>query len=80
VRAGLRAARDRWDGMSRSAQGALGVLLASAFVFVIYRLPGIGTVLEDKAPFGIVVAGVIVGKALYEGRFTVEEALAACRP
>lgn len=26
------------------------------------------------------VAGVIVGKALYEGRFTIEEALAACTP
>lgn len=26
------------------------------------------------------VAGVIVGKALYEGRFTVEEAIAACGP
>lgn len=27
---------------------------------------------------GVGVAGVIVGKALYEGRFTIEEAIAAC--
>jgi phosphoribosylformimino-5-aminoimidazole carboxamide ribonucleotide (ProFAR) isomerase len=26
------------------------------------------------------LAGVIVGKALVEGRFTIEEALAACAP
>jgi phosphoribosylformimino-5-aminoimidazole carboxamide ribotide isomerase len=26
------------------------------------------------------VAGAIVGKAIYEGRFTVEEALRACAP
>lgn len=57
----LNAARHRWQGLSRSAQGALSVLLASAGLFVIYRLPGIGSYLEDKAPFGIVVAGVIVG-------------------
>jgi branched-chain amino acid transport system permease protein len=59
--AALQTGRDRWQGLSRSAQGALSVLLASVAVFAIYRLPGLGPFLEDKAPFGIVVAGVIVG-------------------
>jgi len=53
--------RDRWDGLSRSARGALAVLGGSAAVFVAYRAPGLGPFLDDKAPFGIVVAGTIVG-------------------
>ncbi len=59
--AALAAGRDRWDGLSRQAQGAYSVLAASVAVFLAYRLPGLGSFLEDKAPFGIVVAGVIVG-------------------
>ena len=36
--------------------------------------------LEDlRALRALGVAGVIVGKALYEGRFTIEEAVSACR-
>lgn len=41
---------------------------------------GVATLDDLRALREIGVAGVIVGKALYEGRFTVEEALAACRP
>lgn len=41
---------------------------------------GVGTLDDLRALAGTGVAGVIVGKALYEGRFTIEEALAACRP
>jgi branched-chain amino acid transport system permease protein len=52
---------DRWRGLSRSAQGALGVLLASAGVYLVYNLPGIGSFLEEKAPFGTIVTGVIYG-------------------
>lgn len=40
---------------------------------------GVGTLDDLRALTEIGVAGVIVGKALYEGRFTIEEALAACR-
>lgn len=57
----LGGARDRWSDLSRSARGALGVFGGSALLFSVYRLPGLGSFLEDKAPFGIVVAGVIVG-------------------
>jgi phosphoribosylformimino-5-aminoimidazole carboxamide ribotide isomerase len=41
---------------------------------------GVGTLDDLRALTATGVAGVIVGKALYEGRFTIEEALAACRP
>jgi branched-chain amino acid transport system permease protein len=61
VTAALATGRDRWSGLSASNRGALSVLGASLAVYVVYRLPGIGTFLGDKAPFGIVVAGVIVG-------------------
>ncbi|MEO7428344.1 MAG: hypothetical protein ABIY48_03080, partial [Acidimicrobiales bacterium] len=57
----LSASRDRWTDLSRSAQGALEVLGASMALFLVYRVPGLGPFLTDKAPFGIVVAGVIVG-------------------
>jgi phosphoribosylformimino-5-aminoimidazole carboxamide ribotide isomerase len=40
---------------------------------------GVGTLDDLRALSGCGVAGAIVGKALYEGRFTIEEALAACR-
>jgi phosphoribosylformimino-5-aminoimidazole carboxamide ribotide isomerase len=39
---------------------------------------GVGSLDDIRALRDVGVAGVIVGKALYEGRFTVEEAVAAC--
>ena len=59
--AALAAGRERWDDLTRQVQGVVAVFAISAFVFLIYRVPGIGPFLTDKAPFGIVVAGVIVG-------------------
>ncbi|MGI8793327.1 MAG: HisA/HisF-related TIM barrel protein [Acidimicrobiales bacterium] len=41
---------------------------------------GVGTLDHLRALTQTGVAGVIVGKALYEGRFRVEEAIAACEP
>lgn len=41
---------------------------------------GVGSVDDLRRLRDTGVAGVIVGKALYEGRFTVEEAVAACAP
>jgi branched-chain amino acid transport system permease protein len=52
---------DRWSGLSRSARGAIGVLLASAGVYLVYHLPVLGAFVEDKAPFGTIVTGVIIG-------------------
>jgi phosphoribosylformimino-5-aminoimidazole carboxamide ribotide isomerase len=40
---------------------------------------GVGSLDDLHALTNTGVEGVIVGKALYEGRFTIEEALAACR-
>ncbi|MGQ0830050.1 MAG: branched-chain amino acid ABC transporter permease, partial [Microthrixaceae bacterium] len=57
----LRASRERWSDLPRQQRGVLGVLAASAGVFLAYRVPLLGSYLTDKAPFGIVVAGVIVG-------------------
>jgi len=57
----LSAGTQRWTGLSRSARGALGVLLGSLAVFLAYRMPLLGSFLEDKAPFGVIVTGVIVG-------------------
>ena len=53
--------QDRWTGLSRSARGALGVLLGSAAVYAIYHLPLVGSFLDDKAPFGVIITGVIIG-------------------
>jgi phosphoribosylformimino-5-aminoimidazole carboxamide ribotide isomerase len=39
---------------------------------------GVGSIDDLEALRGLGVAGVIVGKALYECRFTIEEAIAAC--
>jgi branched-chain amino acid transport system permease protein len=53
--------QDRWTGLSRSARGALGVLLGSAAVYTLYHLPLLGSFLDDKAPFGVIITGVIIG-------------------
>jgi phosphoribosylformimino-5-aminoimidazole carboxamide ribotide isomerase len=39
---------------------------------------GVGTLNDIVRLSALPVAGVIVGRALYEGKFTVEEAIAAC--
>jgi phosphoribosylformimino-5-aminoimidazole carboxamide ribotide isomerase len=39
---------------------------------------GVGTISDLTQLATLPIAGVIVGRALYEGRFTVEEAIAAC--
>ena len=41
---------------------------------------GVGSLDDLRALAQLPLAGVIVGKALYEGVFTVEEAIAACAP
>ena len=40
---------------------------------------GVGSV-DDLRALDERLAGVIVGRAIYEGRFTVEEGIAACSP
>lgn len=55
------AARESWRGLSRQARGAIGTFTITLLTFLAYRVPGLGPFLADKAPFGIVVAGIIVG-------------------
>jgi phosphoribosylformimino-5-aminoimidazole carboxamide ribotide isomerase len=57
----------------------LRTLLASTSVPVVAS-GGVGTLDDLGALRSLGVAGAIVGKAIYEGRFTVEEALLACAP
>ncbi|MFT3855010.1 MAG: 1-(5-phosphoribosyl)-5-[(5-phosphoribosylamino)methylideneamino] imidazole-4-carboxamide isomerase [Ilumatobacteraceae bacterium] len=59
------------DGLAAAAQRTDVPVIASG---------GVAT-LADIAALAAVpgIAGVITGKAIYEGRFTVQEALAACR-
>ncbi|MGQ0431274.1 MAG: ABC transporter permease [Microthrixaceae bacterium] len=54
-------ARQRWGDLSRQARGALAVIGGFGALFLVYRVPALGPFLTDKAPFGIVMAGVIVG-------------------
>jgi phosphoribosylformimino-5-aminoimidazole carboxamide ribotide isomerase len=55
----------------------LGELLGATDVPVIAS-GGVGTLDDLRALAQLGVAGAIVGTALYEGRFTVEDAVAAC--
>jgi phosphoribosylformimino-5-aminoimidazole carboxamide ribotide isomerase len=57
----------------------LGRLLTSTPVPVIAS-GGVGSLDDLAALRSLGVAGVIVGKAIYEGRFKVEEAVHACAP
>ncbi|MEY2476068.1 MAG: phosphoribosylformimino-5-aminoimidazole carboxamide ribotide isomerase [Actinomycetota bacterium] len=57
------------DGLHLAVEAAGAPVIASG---------GVGTLDHIRAVRDLGVTGVIVGKALYEGRFTVEEAVAAC--
>ncbi|MEY2566539.1 MAG: phosphoribosylformimino-5-aminoimidazole carboxamide ribotide isomerase [Actinomycetota bacterium] len=57
------------DGLHAVLEGAAAPVVASG---------GVGSLDDLQALRDLGVAGVIVGKALYEGRFTIEEAVAAC--
>ena len=68
------------DGMLTGPDvDGLAALAARTSVAVIAS-GGVGSIDDLRALAATGVAGVIVGKALYEGRFTVEEAIAACAP
>ena len=67
-----------WDGMMRGAdlQVARDLIVAADGAHVIYS-GGIGSLDDLRSLAGLDLHGVIVGKALYESLFTIEEALAA---
>jgi branched-chain amino acid transport system permease protein len=53
--------RDRWEDLSRRGQLAIALPAIAALVAIVYNAPGSGDYLADKAPWGIVVAGIIFG-------------------
>jgi phosphoribosylformimino-5-aminoimidazole carboxamide ribotide isomerase len=67
-----------WDGMMLGAdlQTARELIEAADGARVIYS-GGIASIEDLRSLAGLDLHGVIVGKALYESRFTIEEALAA---
>jgi phosphoribosylformimino-5-aminoimidazole carboxamide ribotide isomerase len=67
------------DGtMEGPAATAYGALLDAVDVPIVAS-GGVGT-LDDLRALDPRLAGVIVGRAIYERRFTVEEGIAACSP
>lgn len=53
--------RARWEDLSQRSQLALGSAALAVLLVVVYRAPGTGSYLAEKAPWGIVVSGVIIG-------------------
>jgi len=64
------------EGLARVLEGTAIDVIASGGVGDLADLEG----LASLSAGGRGLAGVIVGRALYEGRFTVKEAIAACVP
>ncbi len=53
--------RDRWTDLSQRTQLTIALPALAALVAIVYNAPGSGDYLADKAPWGIVVAGMITG-------------------
>src|SRR3954463_10460286 len=52
---------ERWNSLPARTRWAIGIVGAFAAYLVALRLPGIGPWLERKAPFAVVVIGLITG-------------------
>ncbi|MEQ1786300.1 MAG: ABC transporter permease [Acidimicrobiales bacterium] len=53
--------RERWAGLPRAAKAAISGPLALGIGYVLYSFGPTASFLDEKAPIGIVVAGMIVG-------------------
>lgn len=67
------------DGLLKGPNVAAIRQMAEATYTPVVASGGVGTLDDLRALRGLPIQGVIVGKALYEGRFTVEQALDALR-
>jgi phosphoribosylformimino-5-aminoimidazole carboxamide ribotide isomerase len=67
------------DGMLEGADLAGMRTMLAATALPVIASGGVGSLNDLRALAELDLAGVIVGKALVEGRFTLEEAVAACR-
>ena len=52
---------ERWTDLTQRTQIAAAAVVGAVLVLVLYRAPGSGSYLADKAPWGIVVSGMIIG-------------------
>ena len=52
---------DRWSDLTQRTQIAIASAVGAVVLLVLYRAPGTGSYLAEKAPWGIVVAGMIIG-------------------
>jgi phosphoribosylformimino-5-aminoimidazole carboxamide ribotide isomerase len=68
------------DGMLGGPATELYEELLAAVDTPLIASGGVGTVDDLHALARLPLAGAIVGRAIYEGRFTVEEGVAACSP
>lgn len=66
------------DGMQVGAAVDATVTLQAGLNIPIYASGGVGTLDDLKACAGAGVRGVIVGRAIYEGAFSLKEALEQC--
>jgi phosphoribosylformimino-5-aminoimidazole carboxamide ribotide isomerase len=67
------------DGMLEGADLAGMRTMLAATALPVIASGGVGSLSDLRALAELDLAGVIVGKALVEGRFSLEEAMAACR-
>src|SRR5258705_6163859 len=52
---------DRWREVPPLAQGGAATVLAFAVYVIALRAPGIGPYMERKAPFAVIVVGLVTG-------------------
>jgi phosphoribosylformimino-5-aminoimidazole carboxamide ribotide isomerase len=67
------------DGMLGGPNREATSTLAEAVRAPVYASGGVGSIDDLVALAGLPIAGCIVGRALYEGRFRLSEAIARCR-
>lgn len=66
------------DGMQTGPAIEQTLALQAGIAIPIYASGGVGTLAHLEACAAAGVRGVVLGRALYEGAFTIEEALARC--
>jgi phosphoribosylformimino-5-aminoimidazole carboxamide ribotide isomerase len=66
------------DGMQTGPAIAATVALQAAVSIPVYASGGVGSLADLDACAAAGIAGVVLGRALYEGTFSLEEALARC--
>jgi phosphoribosylformimino-5-aminoimidazole carboxamide ribotide isomerase len=66
------------DGMQSGPAVEATAVLQKGLSIPVYASGGVGRLADLDACMAARIQGVVVGRALYEGAFTLEEALARC--